>query len=196
MNWTKIGTIALFVISIGLSYFLYSRIKFAIDEEKRIVAHEQIVINKLSMIRDAELAYLAVNGEYTSNWDSLANFMQNGDFYIVQRTEEIITLSYGADSSVMHVDTLGIVKVFDSLFNERKYPGLNFSQIKFVPEMQNAAFDIFSDEILKGGVSVNVIEVRDTAPVNPNRKEDNEARNKQPLRFGSRTDVTTAGNWE
>ena len=75
MNWTKIGTIALFVISVGLSYFLYSRIKFAIDEEKRIVAHEQIVINKLSMIRTAELAYLAVNGEYTSNWDSLANFI-------------------------------------------------------------------------------------------------------------------------
>jgi len=196
MNWTKITTYVLLVASVGLAYLLYSRIKFAIDEEKRIIAHEQTVINKLSMIRDAELAYLAVNGEYTSNWDSLANFMQNGDFYIIQRTEEVITLSYGADSSIMHLDTLGIVKVFDSLFNERKYPGLDFSKIKNVPGVLNATFELFTDEILKGGVTVNVVEVRDTAPVNPNRKEDNEARNKKPLRFGSRTDVTTAGNWE
>ena len=195
MNWTKITSIALFVISIGLAYYFYSRIKFAIDEEKRIVAQELAVINKLSMIRDAELSYLNVKGEYTTSWDSLANFMENGDFYIIQRTEEIITLSYGADSSVFHSDTLGIVKVYDSLFNEQKYPGLNFNAISTIPG-STANFDIFTDEIIKGGVTVNVIEVRDTAPVNPNRLEKNEARNKKPLRFGSRTDVTTAGNWE
>ena len=43
---------------------------------------------------------------------------------------------------------------------------------------------------------VDVVEVRDVAPVNPNRNEENEAKNRKPLRFGSRTDVTTAGNWE
>ncbi len=196
MNLTKIITYALFIAAIGLSYYLYSSIKFAIDEEKRIVAHEQLVINKLTMIRSAELAYLAVNGTYTNNWDSLASFMQNGDFYIIQRTEEIITLSYGADSSIWHLDTLGIVKVYDSLFNEKKYPFLDFTQLKAIPEVENNFFELFSDEIVKGGVSVHVIEVRDTAPVNPNRSEDSEARNRKPLRFGSRTDVTTAGNWE
>ncbi len=196
MNLTKIITYALFIAAIGLSYYLYSSIKFAIDEEKRIVAHEQLVINKLTMIRSAELAYLAVNGTYTNNWDSLASFMQNGDFYIIQRTEEIITLSYGADSSIWHLDTLGIVKVYDSLFNEKKYPLLDFTQLKAIPEVENNFFELFSDEIVKGGVSVHVIEVRDTAPVNPNRSEESEARNRKPLRFGSRTDVTTAGNWE
>ena len=43
---------------------------------------------------------------------------------------------------------------------------------------------------------IDVIEVRDTDPVDPTRKEDNDGRNRKPLRFGSRTDVTTSGNWE
>lgn len=196
MNWTKISTIALFIVSLVLAYYLYSRIKFAIDEEKRIVAHEMKVIAKLSMIREAELAYLSVNGEYTNNWDTLSHFMQNGDFYIIQRTETIITLSYGADSSFVHLDTLNTVKVLDSLFSDRKYPNLDFDRLKYIPGTDNKIFDLFADVITKGGVRVDVVEVRDTAPENPVRHESNEARNKKPLRFGSRTEVTTAGNWE
>jgi hypothetical protein len=196
MNWTKISTLVLFIVALVLAYYLFSRIKFAIDEEKRIVAHENAVIAKLTMIREGELAYLSVNGQYTDNWDSLSKFMQTGDFYIIQRTETIITLSYGADSSVVHLDTLNTVKVYDSLFSEVKYPNLNFDRLMYIPGTDNKIFEIFADVITKGGVSVNVLEVRDTAPENPIRKETNEARNKKPLRFGSRTDVTTAGNWE
>jgi len=196
MNWTKISTIVLFIVALVLAYYLFSRIKFAIDEEKRIAANERIVIAKLSMIREGELAYLSVNGHYTDNWDSLSKFMQTGDFYIIQRTETIITLSYGADSSIIHLDTLNTVKVFDSLFNEKKYPNLNFDRIRYIPATDNKEFELFADIITKGGVTVNVLEVRDTAPQNRIRKEKNEARNKKPLRFGSRTDVTTAGNWE
>ena len=196
MSITRILTIFTFVVALGLAYFLYSRIKFAIDEEKRIVASEQAVIKKLSLIREAEIAYISVNGNYTNNWDTLSHFMENGIFYIVQKSEEIITLAYGADSILVHLDTLGTVKVYDSLFNQNKYPNLNLGRLKYIPGTEDKAFDLFTDEITKGGVMVDVIEVRDTAPVNPVRKESNEARNKKPLRFGSRTDVTTAGNWE
>lgn len=196
MNITRILTIAFFLAAIGLAYYLFSRIKFAIDEEKRIVASEQTIINKLSLIREAEIAYYSVTGNYTSNWDTLANFMENGTFYITQKTEEIITLAYGADSILVHIDTLGTIGVYDSMFNTTKYPNLNFSRIKYIPGTENKVFDLFADEITKGGVMVDVVEVRDTAPVNPQRKESNEARNRKPLRFGSRTDVTTAGNWE
>lgn len=196
MNWTKIFTIGFGLIAVGLAYYLVSRIKGTIDEEKRIVRHEQLVIAKLTLIREAEIAYLSVNGQYTNNWDSLVNFMQNGTFHITQRSEEIITLPYGADSVIVTIDTLYTIQVYDSLFNDSKYPGLDLSKIKIVPDTDNAVFDLFTDEIIKGGVKVNVIEVRDTAPVNPKRNENNEARNKKPLRFGSRIDVTTTGNWE
>jgi len=196
MNITRILTIVFFIAAIGLAYYLYSRIKFAIDEEKRIAASEQMVINKLSMIREAEIAYYSVTGDYTGNWDTLANFMERGTFYITQKIEEIIPLAYGADSIIVTIDTLGTIGVYDSMFSPRKYPNLDFSRIKYIPGTENKAFDLFADEITKGGVMVDVVEVRDTAPVSPQRKESNEARNKKPLRFGSRTDVTTAGNWE
>lgn len=196
MSITKILTIFTFVVAIGLTYFLYSRIKFAIDEEKRIVASEQAVIKKLTLIREAEIAYISVNENYSNNWDTLAHFMENGIFYITQKSEEIITLAYGADSILVHIDTLSTVRVYDSLFSERKYPNLNLSRLKYIPGSDNKAFDLFTDEITKGGIMVDVIEVRDVAPVNPIRKESNEARNKKPLRFGSRVDITTAGNWE
>jgi len=196
MNITKIFTIFFFIVAIGLGYYLFSSIKFAIDEEQRIVSSEKVVIGKLSLIREAEIAYYSVTGNYTNSWDTLANFMQNGIFYITQKSEEIITLAYGADSIIVHIDTLGTVPVYDSMFNERKYPGLGFASLKLIPGSDNKAFDLFTDEITKGGVKVDVVEVRDTAPVDPNRKESNDARNKKPLRFGSRTDVTTAGNWE
>ena len=55
---------------------------------------------------------------------------------------------------------------------------------------------MWAGETEKGGVSVNVVEVRNTKPFDPNRKESNEANINKPLRFGSRTSITTAGNWE
>ena len=45
-------------------------------------------------------------------------------------------------------------------------------------------------------LKVDVIEVRDPNPINPIRKESNEQKARKPLRFGSRLDVSTAGNWE
>ena len=57
-------------------------------------------------------------------------------------------------------------------------------------------FDIFVSQIDRSGIKVWIIEVKDPSPINPARKEDNEAKNRKPLRFGSRIDVTTAGNWE
>lgn len=195
MNVNKILTLVLFIVAIGLAYYLFSRIKFSIDEEKAITRSEAQVINKLELLREAEIAYYSVNSDYTDNWDTLAMFMQNGVFYITERSEEIIPMEYAEDSVIVTIDTLYTVPVYDSLFSPTKRPGLNFETLSSVPGT-DAEFDLFVDEITKGGVTVDVIEIRDTKPRNPNRKESNEARNRKPLRFGSRTDVTTAGNWE
>jgi hypothetical protein len=171
-------------------------IKSSIDEKERISRGEKKVQDKLMLIRKAEIGYQAVNGNYTDNWDTLANFITDGQFYITEKTETIIQLSYGADSVSVQIDTLGTLAVRDSLFAAPKFTTYDFSKLKFIPETENAVFEVFVAEIEKSGVTVDVIEVRDTAPVDPRRKEDNDGRNRKPLRFGSRTDVTTNGNWE
>jgi hypothetical protein len=43
---------------------------------------------------------------------------------------------------------------------------------------------------------VNAIEVWNPSPIDPDRDEESEINIKKPLRFGSRTNITTAGNWE
>ncbi|CAN5585811.1 hypothetical protein BH10BAC4_BH10BAC4_07090 [soil metagenome] len=57
-------------------------------------------------------------------------------------------------------------------------------------------FDIFVKKIDRNGLKVDVIEVKDPQPINKARKESNDQKTRKPLRFGSRADAATAGNWE
>ena len=196
MNTTKIISLSALVVSILLFAFLGNSIYTSITETERIALAEEKIKDKLKMIREAQIAYQAVNGQYTSDWNKLTNFVDSGKFYITSKIEHIFTLAYGADSVYVEIDTLGTMLVRDSLFSTTKYPNFDLNQLAFVPDMGDAKFAMWADKIDKSGVQVDVVEVWNTAPVNPNRKEDNEARTKKPLRFGSRTSITTSGNWE
>ncbi|MEO9964586.1 MAG: hypothetical protein ABJF11_02285 [Reichenbachiella sp.] len=196
MEKTKIISIGFFVLSLLLAVFLGRSIYTSINEADRIERMEARIINKLIMIREAQIAYQAVNGQYTSDWDKLKNFIDSGQFFLTSRIETIIPLSYGADSVVVTIDTLGTVAVRDSLYSPAKYPDFDLATLHIVPGTKDKSFDMWADKIEKSNVRVDVVEVWNTAPVDPKRKEENEARTKKPLRFGSRTSITTAGNWE
>ena len=113
---TRIFSIAFLIIALALGYYLVTSIKTAIDDETRIKESEALIIEKLMLIRDAEKAYQTVYGKYTSDWDTLVNFIEHGQFPITKRTEHIIQLAYGADSSVVVIDTLEIVSARDYIF--------------------------------------------------------------------------------
>ena len=194
MSKLKIYTYLTLFLAIGLGIFLVSRIKFSIDEESRITRAENLIIDNLKIIRDAQVTFQSVKGSYTSDWDSLINFVENGKIFIVQRREETVLLDYGAEETTLYLDTLGSISVIDSVFSE--YKSFSPNSMKFVPGYENVIFEMWAGQIEKGGVSVNVVEVRNPKPVDPDRKESNEANINKPLRFGSRTSITTAGNWE
>lgn len=193
----RVISIALLFVATALAAYLVYGIKSSIDEKDRIARVEDKVIKKLMTIRKAEIGFQAKYGDYTANWDSLANFIKVDSFFITEKSETIITLAYGADSVIVDIDTLGTVSVMDSLFSTPEFVNYDFSKLKFIPEnKENKEFEIFTSRIEKSGVKIDVIEVRDTDPVDPTRNEENDGRNRKPLRFGSRTDVTTSGNWE
>ncbi len=268
MNLTKILTFVLFGISIYLGYYLYSGVQKTVDDRKMIETKEMAVIEKLKMIREAEIVFREVNGRYTSNWDSLSNFIKNGQVAIVERREELIQKEYGGEEVIVHIDTLGFTSARERIFkqtfnvnaadngifmgykikvgdralkNQRGYSlkvgdkvteppfiengfvsslaplkvgdKVSKGQIlmaiwdyKFNPDVDvdriankpgsDTKFDIFVGKVDRGGIMVDVIEVRDPSPDNPFRSEANEAKNRKPLRFGSRIDVSTSGNWE
>lgn len=116
---TRVLSIIFFVVAIVLAGVLVKNIKSKIDEDKRIERQENMVINKLKMIRDAQVAYLATNGKYSGNFDSLISFIDTGKIYLTQRREEIEMLAYGQEKVTVFIDTIGEVFVKDSLFVER-----------------------------------------------------------------------------
>ena len=259
---TRILSIVFFAIAIYLGYFLFNSVKSMIDQEKYIQRVERNIIDKLQLIRDTEVAYQMVHGKYTSNWDSLINFLDSGVIYITERKEEIIEKEYGAEEVILHVDTVGTMPAREYVFTElnlinagdtgvitsinfkigdkiiknfqlfslqtkerlfkvrspyegsitkiyvteaekvnrgdniadivrNKYPQqTDLSRLPYVPGT-NTKFDIFADKINRSGVTVDVFEVKDPKPVNPERRTNN---NEKALRVGSRTDVTIAGN--
>jgi len=269
MNTTKILSIIFLIASLGLAFYLGSSIKSSIDEREMIASREAAVIKKLQLIREAEIVYQEVKGNYTSDWDKLINFIKYDSFPIIQRKERVVTLSYGADSSIVTFDTLGIIPAKERIFQkthnvnaandgyfqnyaykkgdevskgnnaytldqngklvthkfknsgtitmqknimtgteitkgdllmsllEYKFnPDVNLDKLPFVPGYDDVKFEIYAAEIDKNGVLADVIEVKNPQPFDPARNENNDAKNRKPLRFGSKTEVTTSGNWE
>lgn len=193
MNQTKILSIVFFAVAIGLAYRLYKGVDDVVEEEKRIALIEAATIEKLQMLRDAELAFQASNGKYADNWNDLKNFIQTGKIWIVQRTETTKLLEYGREEITVSFDTLGSVLVMDSLFNERKFPNFNLEAMATVPASGGKQFEFFADKIERNSYKIDVFEIRDPAPVNPARKLNN---NEKALKVGSRTDASTEGNWK
>lgn len=194
MKNLKYYTYGTLLLAAGLAFYLVNSIKFSIDEEARINEAEAKVIEKLKMIRSAQIAFQSVNGQFASEWDTLLNFIDSGNIFLIQRREETVLLDYGAEETTLYLDTLGSVTVIDSLFSS--IPNFVASNLINVPGYENVQFEIWASKIEKGGVEVDVVEVRNPKPFDLNRKESNEANINKPLRFGSRTSITTAGNWE
>lgn len=82
-----------------------------------------------------------------------------------------------------------------TLWDYHLNPKVDIKTLASIPG-SDKQFEIFAGKVNKNGIMVSVIEVKDPAPVNPERKASNEAKNRQPLGFGSRIDVGTGGNWE
>ena len=103
------------------------------------------------------------------------------------------TISSQADVKVGDRVTKGqnLITFWDYQLN----PNVDIKSLSVIPG-SGKTFDLYTAAIDRNGIKVWVIEVKDPAPINPARREENEAKNRKPLRFGSKTDVTTAGNWE
>ncbi len=190
MSKTKIFSILLFLVAVVIGYFFVRSIASDIEREEQIAKEERRVIEKLKLIRSGMIAYQKVQGQYTSDWDKLINFIDTGKFYLTERSETIIPRDYGGDSVVINVDTLGTIPVYDSLYAD--IPNFKLQNLPYKPGSKTK-FDIYADKVVKGSIRVDVFEVKDPNPINPARRKDD---NERALRIGSRSDVTTSGNWE
>jgi len=111
---------------------------------------------------------------------------------VAKETGRVHSIVSKADGSTLNKGELLFI-----LTEEKFDPSTDISQLPYIPfSNPPRKFEIFAELIERNHLMVNVIEVRDVNPLNPGRNEENEANNRKPLRFGSRTEVTTSGNWE
>lgn len=254
---TRIITAVLVIASLLLAYVLYSNVKGPVDEKVYIANIEKQNIAKLKFVRDLQGMYLSKYGKYCGKWDELIQFAQSGDVPNIQISEETYLEDGNGQEKVRQIiDTLGMISVKDSLSSQ--YPNIDISQISKAAGT-NKQFTLYAGTVNSGNVTLNVFEVKDEYPINPERgaqfnennepysvttlinyfnkrseevtqeaievqrkmkgKTDEENKELQeeldeiskyinlygkrieqlesePLRVGSRTEASTAGNWE
>ncbi len=192
MRLIQIISVVFFIVALFLGYMLYKNIEGPIKERAQVKKAEARKIEKLKMLRDVEKTYLAIHGKYAGNWDTLINFVQQDTFYTIEKSEKIFVRQFGGDSVVVVVDTIDAISVMDKLFPKSDYPNFNPQTLPIVP-VTNKRFKIYADKIDKNNVKVDVFEITDVDPISAL----SELRSKgEPLRVGSRSEVTTSGNWE
>lgn len=197
LNIVKIVFVALIAVA---AYMNYDSIQSKIELEKEIKKRNQIVQERLENIRDAQIEYKKLKGEYAGNFNNLLDFLNNDSIILVYSEGEVPDSLIGQEARALE---LGIiirdttkVPVREELFKE------NFDKVvkdmNIVPFSDGVEFEIASGEIEKGKVMVKVFEVK-TPYKNVYNGLDlkNEGVDLDAyIAVGSMEEPTTNGNWK
>jgi hypothetical protein len=172
--------VVLGIAVIVLAYALWRTIIDPIRYQEEVDRREAAIIERLTYVKDAQLAFKEVHGEFATNWDQLLNSVKNDNLKILSMTGD------PEDStSVVKVDTI-FVSIMD-----RYFENVNVDSLKFVPfGAEGDTFLINAGAVKKNNVTVPVFEVVDPNPFSKKRIEEN-----NPLRLGNMYDPIYTGNW-
>ncbi len=169
----------LLVVIAVLAYFTYESIAEPVRYGKEVALKEQAVIDKLKVIRDAQLTYRDQKGQFTASFDTLVDFMKNGQLKIM------VEFGDRDDSTTVFTTKEMFVSVKDSMF-----PDVDVDNIRYVPFHDTLQFIMKADKIKTNNVLVPVFLVEDPMPFSKERQEE-----ENPLSVGSIYEVNYRGNW-
>ncbi|MBR4327386.1 MAG: hypothetical protein IKP73_17880 [Bacteroidales bacterium] len=135
-----------------LAYLLWDSIMQPIRFQKQADWRHDLTVQKLKDIRDAHVAYKSVYGAYTGSFDSLENFVQNGQLKIVKAIGNIPDSFYdkyprklaetkAIEAGIVKRDTV-VVNCYDSLCKGE----YEVSKLRMVPVV-NIPFTMAMDTI-------------------------------------------------
>ncbi|WP_372768627.1 hypothetical protein [Lutibacter sp.] len=203
-KWHWILSVGLVLISIFLVYQINFEITKPIkfNSEKR--AKYAKVINNLKIIRDAEVAYKKVTGNYTTDGESLISFIDTAKFALTQTryVPKTIALGGGITKEIEErvVDTIGFEDVKNS------FAGKDYKNMMKIPDTdQNFKIEVGEVEKIVG-LKAPVFEVKvDKSFILKGMDENLVKQEKEAIggeeirgefiRVGSLTDVSEDGNW-
>ena len=100
----------LWILAIFFSYKIYDSINGPINFNKVKNERYAEVINKLKLIRKAQIAHKDIKGIYSNNFDSLVKFVDEGIFTLIQKRDS----SYMEYDRIYRIDMLREVVVVDT----------------------------------------------------------------------------------
>ncbi|MDO9137573.1 MAG: hypothetical protein Q7U21_07090 [Lutibacter sp.] len=196
------------ILLIAIAIFLVYKINFEITKPIKFNKEKKEkyakVINKLKIIRDAEVAYKRVNGNYTTDGEALIQFIENGKFALTQTryVPKTISIGGGITKTIEErvVDTIGYDEVKNAFVgkdykNMMKIPGtdqtfkIEIGEIEKIVGLKAPVFEVKVDKaLILAGMDENLV------------KQEKEAIGGEEvrgefIRVGSLTDVSEDGNW-
>ncbi|MFD0836150.1 hypothetical protein ACFQ0I_10270 [Mariniflexile aquimaris] len=186
---------------------IYTPILFNQEKNRRY----KVIINNLKDIRDSQLAYRQVNGQFTDSYDELVKFIETGKFTITQRKDSSVVdveanKRFGLTTmmkDIVVIDTLGFVPVKDSLFKT----STRYKTMMNVPVgKEGEKFELKAGFIEQNDIKIPVFEASVKKNVilydqdkdmlaQENQVVSVDGVNGDALKVGSMTEVNTNGNW-
>ena len=193
--------IILFAIIVFMAWLVVKSIQAPIKFNNEQKARETKVVEHLIDIRNAEVHYKNINGKYTASFDTLIDFCKTAEIPIVNMIPDPTDTTFTRTIN----DTIGFVKVMDSLAGKRT--NFNMNDICYVPFSDpQQKFELEAGFIKRNGIDIPVFEARTPYEVYLigldqqrilNAKAEKESINRYAgLKVGSMEEASTDGNWE
>ena len=193
--------IALFAVVVFLAFkvvqSIQAPIKFGNEQKKR----ETEVVKRLINIRDAEVQYKQANNCYTASFDTLIAFCKVAEIPIVNIIPDPTDTTFTRTIN----DTIGYVKVMDSIFGSGK--NFDINDLRNVPfSNPTQEFELQAGFITRSNIKVPVFQAQTPYEVYLNGMDQQRVLNAKAekesifryagLKVGSMEENSTDGNWE
>ena len=206
LRW--IASIVFLALAAFLVFKIYDGVMKPINFDKKKKVKYAEVIKSLKIIRDAEIAYKEVNGQYTKDKALLIRFIDTAQRALVETRDTVVKVNKGSKWQPVMVDVEKRVK--DTIGYEpilKDFQDRDYKNMFKVPGVEGKEFELEVGTIEKlAGLEVPVFEARtekdailkgmDVSLV----KQEKEAIATDQIKgeyvsVGSLNEVTTGGNW-
>lgn len=199
----KILMIALLPLTLLMFWFSFKSINEPIKFENEYSRRAELVKERLIHIRDAQEAFKSINKRYTSDFDTLIDFINNGNLKLLRKVNNTPLLLRDSlpESELIKrgyiiIDT-AYKNVKDSIFKD--VYNFNSANLRYIPYSNpRTTFAMKADMINRSGIMVPVFEVvADKFIYLQGLKEEYIKQEKIiSLQVGSLSEPIIDGNWE
>lgn len=192
--------IVLALLAIFLAYKVYDSIRQPVVFERIKSEREAKVVQNLKDIRNTQVLFKQSYNRYTANFDSLIEYIRSGELPVVNIIPDPNDTTFTKTIN----DTVGYIKVVDSLFGSRA--NFDLKSLRYIPFSNNQEFEIEAGFITRGGMQVPVFEAKapyekylqglDSQRIRNAAAEQKDIDRYPGMKVGSMSEASIDGNWE